>query len=102
MRDVVVSAGAAEPRTLVVTDTTGADLTACTFEVQLAPAEDEPTEAGWVDVAADLSEANTVATIPCQVKAPDAVPGRSYRVCVRLTDGVEVYVLTAPEIVNVT
>jgi hypothetical protein len=106
-RDVVVSAGASEPRSVIITEKNLVDLSDCTFKVQLAAAGEEPTGDAWEDAApvfshGEGSEVDNVATVPCTVAAPGAVAGHDYRICVQLTDGTNIYVLTSPEILHAT
>lgn len=100
MRDVVVSNGASEPRGLVITDQLGNDLSSCTFKVALALAGETPALADYIPATAVFSDDNSVATVRVQVSSATADAGQTYREWVQMTDGLDVFVLDAPEVIT--
>lgn len=101
-RNVVISAGANEPWSLVITETNGEDITTATFRAQLALYCDKPTEAAWAAPASVAFTGTTVATVAAQVNDATASADSDYVLWVEMTDGTSVYVLGAPELIHAT
>jgi hypothetical protein len=104
-REIFATSGANEPLTAVITDSTHADISDCTFEVQLVPAAGKALTGAWEDAtpAFTVGEGSTetnVATVGLQVSGGNTQAEGDYRLWVRVTDGSNQYVLPAPEVVH--
>lgn len=103
-RPVVTSAGASEPRGMLLTDVDLQDVSTCTYETQLTSSVDEPTSAGWESVTPifSIGEGSTVtnvAKVEVDVDAANTAGMTTARQHVRVTDGEHIYVLSSPEVI---